>query len=266
MPIPPRHAGRLSARTAVILALAALLAAGEPASRALADDVVVLTNRAFKPVLLDLAPGFLARTGNTLAISSDTTGGVTARIVRGEEIDLVIVTAAALDAVAAQGKVAAGSVAPVAKSGIGIVVKKGAPLPDISSVEAFKRTMLAAPSFAYTDPESGDLNAVWLAKLFDRLGIADAIRRNAVLVPGGLTASRVDDGEATLALQQISELHAVSGVAIVGPLPEEIQRYTVYAAAIPAAARRPAAGRALLAYLRSEAAVPALTARGFEHP
>jgi molybdate transport system substrate-binding protein len=107
-----------------ILALTALLIA---ASRARAADVVVLTAGAFKPVLLDLAQSFQDRTGNTLAISNDTAGGVAARVMRGEEADLIILPADALDAIAAQGKVAADSVVKVAKSGIGVVVKKGAP-------------------------------------------------------------------------------------------------------------------------------------------
>lgn len=264
MPTPTRAAGRIarSIRPGVLV-LGVLLMAARPA---VAADVVVLTSGALKPALLSLAASFQARTGDTLAVSNDTTRGITARIVRDEEIDLVILPAAALDALAALGKVAVDSVVPVAKSGIGIVVKRGSPAPDISTVEAFKQTMLAVPSFAMIDPASGDVDAIWLAKLFDKLGIAEPIRRKAVLVPGGLTASRVDDGEAVLALQQITELRAVSDVTFVGPLPDAIQQYTVYAVGIPIAARRHAAAKALSEYLRSEAAAEALTTRGLEHP
>jgi molybdate transport system substrate-binding protein len=262
MPIPPRQAWYLiPAARAVLLALLALLVAPQ----AQGADVIVLTAGAFKPVLLDLAAGFQAHTGNTLAISNDTAGGVAARIMRGEESDLVVLPAAALDALAAQGKVVAGSVVPVAKSGI-VVVKAGEKLPDISTVEAFKQTLLDAPSVAYIDPASGGSSGIYLAKLFAQMGIADAIQRKLVLVPGGLAASRVNDGEAALALQQISELRVVSGVTLVGPLPPPIQNYTVYAAAIPVSASRPAAGRTLLTLLRSEAAVQALNAHGLESP
>jgi molybdate transport system substrate-binding protein len=236
------------------------------ASPTLAADVAVLTAGAFKPVLLDLAPAFEAQTHNTLAIANDTAGGVTARIVRGEEADLVILPVASLDALTAQGKVVADTVVPVAKSGIGVVVKKGAPLPDISTVEAFKRSLLAAPSIAYIDPASGGSSGIYIAKLLVQLGIADAVRYNTVLVPGGLVGSRIDNGEAAIGLQQMSELRSVSGVTLVGPLPAEIQNYTVYAAAIPKASARPAAGRALLSLLRSEAATSALTGRGLELP
>jgi len=245
------------------LALGLLLAAAAPAR---AEDIAVLTAGAFKPALLDLAKAFEARTHDTLVIANDTAGGVTARIVRGEEADLVILPPAALDALSGQGKIVADSVVKVAKSGIGVVVKQGAPPPDISTVEAFKKTMLAVPSFAYIDPASGGSSGVYLAKLFDQLGIGDDLKRKAVLVPGGLAASRVDDGEAAMALQQISELRAVTGVTYVGPLPKEIQNFTVYAAGIPTAAHRPAAARALLTFLQSEAAADVLTARGLEKP
>jgi molybdate transport system substrate-binding protein len=251
----------------VKLAQAALLiAALLIAARAQAADVEVLTTGAFKPVLLELTRAFEADTNNTLVIANDTAGGVTARIVRGEEADLVILPTGAVDALVGQGKIVADSVVPLARSGIGVVVKGNAPAPDISTVEAFKQTMLATPSFAYIDPASGGTSGIYLDKLFKQLGIADAIKNKAVLVPGGLVGSRVDDGEAALGLQQISELREVRGLTFVGPLPAEIQNYTVYAAAIPTASRRPKAGRALLAFLRGEAAMQALSARGLEQP
>jgi len=267
MPVPSRRIVRVSlAKRRVVIAFATFLTVVPPAARALAADLNVLTARTFKPVLLGLADAFQTRTGNTLVLSADSSGGMTARIIRGEEIDLVIAPAHVLDAIAAQGKVAVDSVTPIARSGIGMVVKKGTPPPDISTVAAFTRTMREAPSFAYIDPESGDLDAVYLARLFDRLGIGEAIRRNAILVPGGLTASRVDNGEAWLALQQISELRAVRNVTFAGPLPEEIQNYTVYAGGVPVASRRPAAARALIAFLRGDGVAAALKAGGFDKP
>jgi len=248
-----------------LLALAAI-ATLPSLPNAEAAEISVLTAGAFKPALLELARTYEVESHDTLAISNDTAGGVTARIVRGEEADLVILPTAVLESLAAQGKVLADTVTPVAKSGIGVVMKAGAPPPDISSVEAFKQTLLATPSYAYIDPASGGSSGIYLAKLFDRLGIAAAIKYKAVLVPGGLVASRVDDGEAVLGLQQISELREVRGLTFVGPLPPEIQNYTVYAAAVPTGARRPKAGRALLAFLKSEAASQALATRGLERP
>src|ERR1019366_2188772 len=263
-----RRAGRLVGHSrSAALALTLLLIATPLSSGAMAADINVLTVRAFKPLLLDIARSFQGATGNTLTIASDSTGGVTARVVRGgEEIDLVVLPAEAMGSLANQRKIMADTMAPVAKSGIGVVVKKGEPLPDIGTVEAFKSTMLAVPSFAYIDPESRSLDGTYLANLFDRLGIAAAIHRKAVLVPFGQVAARVDNGEAAMALQQINELQAVQGVTLVGPLPKELQFYTAYAAGVPVAARLPVAAKALLAFLRTDAATRALTARGFERP
>jgi molybdate transport system substrate-binding protein len=264
----PRRPGRTGGNSwSAALAFSLLLIATGLSSGAMAADINVLTVRAFKPLLLDIARSFEASTGNTLTIASDSTGGVTARVIRGgEEFDLVVLPAEAMDSVAVQGKMMVDTVARVAKSGIGVVVKKGEPLPDINSVEAFKATMLAVPSFAYIDPESGSPDGTYLANLFDRLGIAAAIHRKAVLVPFGQVAARVDNGEAAMALQQINELQAVLGVTLVGPLPKELQFYTAYAAGVPVAARLPVAAKALLAFLRADAATRALAARGFERP
>ena len=241
------------------------LAAGN-AAPARAADVIVLTVGAYKPVLLDLAQAFQAQSRDILQAANDTAGGIRARITRGEEADLVILPMAALTALAGEGKIVAGSAVPLAKVGIGGVVRPGAPLPDFGTVESFKQALLATPSIAYIDPSSGGSSGIYLASLFKRLGIAAAIARKAVLVPGGLAASRVDNGEAAMALQQISELKLVSGAVFVGPLPPEIQSYTDYGGAIPTAARRPAAGRALLGFLRGTEGMRALAARGLEAP
>lgn len=248
------------ALVSLLLAVPLLSASGRAA------DLTILTAGAYKPILLDLIPDFQTRTGDRIEITNDTAGGVSARIERGEEVDLVVLPMPALEALAAKKRIMAGTAVPLAKSGIGVVVKAGMPKPDISTVEAFKATLLAAPSIAYIDPAAGGSSGIYLAKLFERLGIAEALKRKSVLVPGGLTASRVVNGEATLALQQISELRAVRDVIFVGPLPEAIQNYTIYAGGIPVTSRKPDAAKALLAYLHSEAALKTLAARGLEKP
>ena len=258
MLIPPMRAAR------VLLAVFAV--ALLPAAFARAGDVVVLTAGAYKPVLLDLTREYETASRETLGVSNDTAGGVTARIGRGEEVDLVIPPLPALEALTTQGKIVVGTAVALAKSGIGVVVKEGEPKPDITTVEAFKKTLLDTPSFAMIDQAAGGSSGIYLTKLFEDLGIADRIKRKTILVPGGLTASRVDNGEAAMALQQISELRAVRGVQFVGPLPAEIQNYTIYGGAIPAKARRPEAGKALLLFLQSEAGLRVLAARGLEKP
>ncbi len=258
MPPWPARAVR---RLIPILAAMTLLA-----SPVRAGDIAVLTAGAFKPVLLDLTAVYEAASRDSVSISNDTAGGVAARIGRGEEVDLVILPMAGLEALTAQGKIAAGTAVALAKSGIGVVVKEGAPKPDISTVEAFKQALLATPSFAMIDPAAGGSSGIYLAALFEKLGIAEQLKAKTILVPGGLTASRVDNGEAAMALQQISELRAVRGVQFVGPLPADIQKYTIYGGAIPVKARRPEAGKALLLFLQSEAGLNALAARGLEKP
>ena len=265
MPFPFPHAAWRSRflGLALVTLLLVLTSLSTPARAA---DLTVLTAGAYKPVLLDLITEFQTRTGDRVDVSNDTAGGVAARIERGEDIDLVVLPVAGLDALTAKHKIVAGTAVKLANSGIGVVVKAGMPKPDIGTVEAFKATLLAAPSIAYIDPAAGGSSGIYLAKLFERLGIAEALKRKTVLVPGGLTASRVVNGEATLALQQISELRAVRDVLFVGPLPEEIQNYTIYAGAIPTSSRKQEAAKALLAYLHGEAAMKVVTARGLEKP
>jgi molybdate transport system substrate-binding protein len=152
----------------------------------------------------------------------------------------------------------------IAKVGIGVAVRAGAPKPKIETVDDFKAALLQARRVAYIDPASGGSSGVYLGKLFERLGIADAVRAKAVLVHGGLAAERLVSGEADLAIQQISELVAVAGATLVGPLPAPIQNETTYAAAVGRDSPRPDAARALVAALAAPAAAGAIRAQGLQ--
>ena len=246
-----------------LFAALALLLLAPPAWAA---DLVVLTAGAYKSVLTDVAGAFENQTYHRLVISNDTAGVVSARVLGGEAADLVVLPLPALEDLVTKGKIVAGTATPLAKSGIGVAVKEGAPVPDIGTVETFRAAVLAAPAIAYIDPAAGGSSGIYLARLFERLGMTDSLRTKTVLVPGGLTASRLVSGEAAMALQQISELRAVRGVTYVGPLPAAIQNHTVYAGGVPVTAHDPEASRALLRFLRGEAATKALTARGLEAP
>lgn len=232
----------------------------------LAAEVKVLTTGAFKPVVMAIVPAFERQSGDTVVVTNDTAGALARRVEGGERFDLVVLTPAALADLTAKGKVAAGSATPLARVGIGVAVKDGAPRPDIGSVDAFKRALLDAPSVAVIDPAAGGSSGIYLAQLFERLGIADAVKPKAVLVPGGLVAERVVKGEAGLAVHQISEILAVKGATLVGPLPSEIQNYTIYAGGIGAAAQQPEAARNLLNLFLSENARRVLTEKGMEPP
>ncbi len=146
--------------------------------------------------------------------------------------------------------------------GIGVAVKAGAPKPDISSVAAFKATLLAAGKVAMIDPASGGSSGIYLMRLFETMGIADAIKAKAVLVPGGLVATRVVSGEADIAIHQISEILPVKGAELVGPIPAEIQNFTVYAAALSPTPSQPQQAAAFLAALASPEAAALFEAKG----
>jgi molybdate transport system substrate-binding protein len=188
------------------------------------------------------------------------------RIEAGEPFDVVLISPSGLDQLAKAAKIVADSETKVAKVGVGVAVKQGAPKPDISTVAAFKAAMLGARSVAYIDPAAGGSSGIYVAKLFKTLGIADAIAPKAVLVNGGLAAEAVVDGRADIVVHQISEILAVPGATLVGPLPAEIQSETVYAGAVAVASGSKDAAQALLATLAGPAARAVLSAKGMEPP
>jgi molybdate transport system substrate-binding protein len=236
------------------------------AASALAAELKVLTAGAFKPVVMALAPAFEAQTGHTLRVENDTAGALVRRIGNGEAFDVVVLTPAALAQLAQAGKLASGSSTPLARVAIGVAVKQGAPAPDIGNVAAFRQTLLAARAVAYIDPAAGGSSGIYLSQLFERMGIAPQIGAKAVLVPGGLVAQRLVSGEADIALHQISEILAVSGVTLVGPIPAEVQNYTVYAGGLSTTPQDAPAAQAFLALLAGERAKAVLKNKGMESP
>jgi molybdate transport system substrate-binding protein len=249
-----------------ITRLIAALACTLLAQVASADELKILSAGAFKPVLVALQPGFERDTGHKLAIENDTAGGLQKRITGGEAFDLVFSSPASLQPMAQAGKLASEAPLPLARVAIGVAVRKGAPLPDISTVDAFRKLLLEARSVAYIDPAAGGSSGIYLDRLFERWGIAPQVRAKAVLVPGGLVAMRVVDGSAEVGIHQISEIMAVPDAVLVGPLPAEIQNYTVYAGALSAETKKAAAARELLAALRGPKAAEVLKTRGMEAP
>jgi len=227
-----------------------------------AEPLKVLTAGAFKQVLLAVLPQFEAA-GHEVTWDNDTVGGLLKRIEAGEGFDVVIASPAALDTLGKSARIA-GTGVGLAKVGVGVAVREGAAKPDISTVEGFKQALLAARAVAYIDPASGGSSGIYLSGLLERLGIADVIRPKAVLVHGGASADRVASGEADIAVQQISELLPVKGVVVVGPLPAEIQNYTIYAAGIAAGSRQQASAEALIDLLRSGGGAAVLGSRGMQ--
>jgi molybdate transport system substrate-binding protein len=250
------------ARTTVLLLSCVVLTV----TTVCADKLTVVTSGAFTAAYLELAPEYERATHNKLETEFGPSMGTThnaipVRLERGEEIDIVIMAAPALDALIKQGRIRADSRVDLAKSYIGMAVKAGAPKPDISTVDALKRTLLAAKSIGYSDSASG----VYLStELFPKLGIADQIKKKARKIEADPVGGFVANGEVEIGFQQISELRPVKGIDIVGELPPDAQRVTIFAAAIPATSRNPTGAKALIQWLASPAASAVIKKSGLE--
>ena len=232
---------------------------------AAAADVKLLTAGAYKPVALALIPEFEKRTGHKVTVENDTAGNLGRRVGAGEYFDVVVMPPLVLGPYLGN-RVVESSAKTLARSGIGVAVKQGAPMPDISDVDGFKKALLAARAVAYIDPASGGSSGIYLDKLFDKLGIAAQIKPKAILVRGGLVAEKIASGEADIGLQQKSELMGVAGVVLVGPLPLDVQYYTPYAGGIGTASRNPSAAVALLLTLADPQNLPVLKKFGLDEP
>lgn len=236
------------------------------ASAAAAADLKILTAGAFKSVIVALQPEFERESGHKLTIVNGTAGELTKMIGDGATFDVAVMPPGGIDAFTKSGQIAPGTRAVLARVGIGVMVRAGEPAPDISTVDAFKAAVLKAPTVAYIDPASGGSSGVYLTTLFDKLGIADAVKPKARLKNGGYVADLLVERQADLGIHQISEILPVKGVTLVGPIPAEIQNYTVYAGGIGAASTQKAAAQDFLKLLSSDRAQAVLAERGMERP
>ena len=245
------------------LLIALLVLAGIVPARA--ADLKLLTAGAFKPVAVEIVAEFEKRTGNKVTIDNDTAGGLSKRVAAGEYFDVVIMPPLVLGPFLGN-KLVESSAKSLARAGIGVAVKQGAAQPDISSVDGFKKALLAARTIGYVDPASGGSSGIYLAKLFEKMGIADQLKPKTVLVKGGLVAEKVASGEAEIGMQQASELMSVPGAVFVGPIPLDVQNYTIYSGAVSAASRDRAAADALMLALADPKNLPILKKKGLDEP
>ena len=221
-----------------------------------AAEVRVMISGGLTAAFKALVPEFERTTGNKVLIAygpsmGTTVNAIPVRLERGEPADVLIMVGYALEDLVKQGKVAADSKVDLVKSPIGIAVKSGAPKPDISSADAVKRALLAAKTIAYSDSASG----VYVStEMFAKLGITDAMKGKARQIPATPVGEIVAKGEAEIGLQQISELKPVTGIDIIGPLPDDLQKITVFSAGIASVSKEPDAGKALIKFLASPAA------------
>jgi molybdate transport system substrate-binding protein len=249
-------------RTLALGVAAALWLAGS----AQAAEVHVMISGGFSAAYNALVPEFEKATGNKVITAygpsmGTTVNAIPVRLARGEPADVLILVGYALDDLIKQGKAVAGSKVDLVNSKIGVAVKAGSPKPDISSVDAVKRALLAAKTVAYSDSASG----VYVStEMFGKLGITAEMKDKARKIPATPVAEIVAKGEAELGLQQISELKPVAGIDIVGPLPDALQKVTVFSAGIASVSKEPEAGKALIKFLASPAARETIVNSGLE--
>jgi molybdate transport system substrate-binding protein len=229
-------------------------------------EVKVMNSGGFSAAYKALAPEFEKATGHTLSTAwgpsmGETPQAIPNRIDRGEPVDVVIMVGEALDGLLQRGKVVAGSRVDLARSKIAMAVKQGAAKPDISTMESFKRTVLNAKSIAYSDSASG----TYLEKvLFPRMGISQELKGKARMIPAEPVGLVVGRGEAEIGFQQLSELMPQPGIEIVGLIPAEAQKVTLFAAGISATSQHPDAAKALIDFLASRQAADAVAKTGME--
>jgi len=224
-------------------------------------DIKVFSTHAVQEVLHELGPAFERASGVRLAISYDPANALKHKIEDGAVFDVAIVTRAVIDALAKQRKIVHESCTDIARSGLGVAVRKGAATPDVTTVNAFKRALLAAQSVARSKEGTSGL---YFDMLLTRLGIAEAMRGKIVLGGSGRIAELVARGEAEMAVQQIPELLPVEGVDFVGALPDELQLYTVFSAGVSAACEAKDVSTALIDAFTTPAAAVLLEVKGLE--
>jgi molybdate transport system substrate-binding protein len=251
-----RHVAPVAIVTAVLLLTRFAVAA---------DEIKVMTSGAFTAAYLQLASDFERTTGHRVVTEATSIGtptdGISARLERGESIDLVIVAESELERLTKAGRVRGDTRVGLARSAIGMAVRHGAPKPDISSVAALRRTLLDAKSIALSASVSGTYLST---ELFQRLGVADRVLPKSRTIAVERVGTVVARGEAEIGFQQISELLPVEGIDFVGPLPAEVQRVTVFSAAIGISAMHPDTAQKFLDFLASPLAVPVIQKTGLE--
>ncbi|MGA7432111.1 MAG: substrate-binding domain-containing protein [Xanthobacteraceae bacterium] len=245
------------------LALAALFLLVDFATAA---DINVMISGGYAEAYKELVPKFEQTTGNKIMTvygpsMGETPQAIPNRIARGEPVDVVIGVGYAIQKLIDDGKAVSGSKTDLAQVLIYMAAREGAPKPDISTLDAFKQTLLKAKSIAYSDSASG----VYIStEMLARLGIAEQVKGKSTMVPAEPVARVVARGDAEFGFQPLSALRPVPGIEIVGPIPPEVQRPTTYSAGIASAAKEPAAAKALIAFLVSPVSAEAVKNSGMD--
>jgi molybdate transport system substrate-binding protein len=231
-------------------------------------EIKVLSAGSLKLAMDQLLPDFQKSSGDTVTIDYGTAGAIAGRIQKGELADVTIVSRSQLEMLESQGKVVQGSRVNIAGVGVGVAIRKGAPKPDISSVEAFKRALSLARSVGYVNPALGSSSGIYVAGMLERLGIAQDLKSKIklVTVAGDIDGvfQGVANGDIEMQIGQISEIAIAPGVDLAGPLPNEIQNFTLLAAGVVAASKAPEPAKALIKFIASPTSASVLKANGFQ--
>ena len=248
----------------ILAIVTGLLAAGTVQ----AAEINALVSTAIKAATDELLPPFERANGHLVRATYGPSGALIRRFDAGERADVFVTDSLAIDALIKQGKVVPARV-DLARTGIGIAVRKGAPRPDVSTPEALKHALLAARSVAHAAPASGSITAAHIMGVFERLGIAAEVTAKVKLAaggPDGRVSVLVSNGVAEIGLQQVSELMSNPDLDVIGMLPPELQQITLYSAGVTASAREPKAAAAMIAALSAPSAAAIFKAKGLDPP
>lgn len=241
---------------ATITSCMSAIMAGQPAHAA---EIIVVSPGTVQEMMVALIPIFERASGHKVSISFEAPSAMLSTIAN-RQIDIVLSPADVIDDLAKKGTVVAGSRVDLARSGVGMAVRAGAPKPDIGGADAFKKSMLAAKSIAYSRGPSGN----HFVSVIQTLGIADQMKPKMMLSEGGPVGGLVAKGQVEIGVHQIAELLPVAGIDIVGPFPPELQKMTVYSAGMHVNSRQPEAAKALVKFISSPEAAPVFKAKGME--
>jgi molybdate transport system substrate-binding protein len=229
------------------------------ASSASGAELRIFGSRATRMIVEDVGPQFERATGHHLVVVSDVAAVMKRRIEAGEAFDLAVLVNFQADEMIQKGKLASDTRADIMKAGIGVAVRRGASIPDIGTVEAFKQTLLAAKSITYLKEGA---STIYLDGLFARMGLADSLRSKTIKPETESVSEAVAAGDVELGMIVIPNIISVPGAQLVGPLPEEIQSYVVFTAAVAANSPNQQAARDLIAFLKTSVAIAAIKAKG----
>lgn len=228
-------------------------------NQALSAELKIFGSRVTKMIVEDVGPGFERATGHKLTVVTDVAAVMKRRIEAGEPFDLAILLNSQADELIKKGKLVADTRADLMRTGIGVAVRRGSLLPDITTVDSFKQTLLSAKSITYLK-EGG--STAYLNALFERMGIADALRQKTIKTDTESVSELVAVGDAELGIIVIPNILSVPGAQLVGPLPEQIQSYIIFTAAVGANSTNQQAARDLISFLKSPAAVSSMKSKG----